>query len=78
MVEQAEAWRLVRGRRSVSAPVLCALDGKGKGVSEVGMEAEGVRWFVRVAGVVHEFDTEREAFDFLNEYVDVWRVRDAR
>jgi len=40
------------------------------------MEAEGVRWFVRVAGVVHEFDTEREAFDFLNEYVDVWRVHE--
>jgi len=40
------------------------------------MEAEGVRWFVRVAGVTYEFDTEREAFDFLNEYVDVWRVRE--
>jgi len=26
--------------------------------------------------VTYEFDTEREAFDFLNEYVDVWRVRE--
>ena len=76
MVEQTQARRFVRSRRSVSAPFFCALDGKRKGVSEVGMEAEGVRWFVRVAGVVHEFDTEREAFDFLNEYVDVWRVRE--
>jgi len=40
------------------------------------METEGVRWCVRVAGVVHEFDAEQEAFDFLNEYVDVWRVRE--
>jgi hypothetical protein len=38
----------------------------------VDVEGKGVRWFVRIAGVTYEFDTEDEATDFVNEMVDEW------